>query len=64
MIIDLQAWLEEKVKTGSDIILAIDANEEYKSSKGTITPLSYNAGNHIINSIMVAQSQHYATHAD
>jgi exonuclease III len=50
MILDLQAWLESKVKEGNKVILSIDANEEYKPSEGQISSLPYRDGNHIINS--------------
>jgi exonuclease III len=46
-ILDLQAWLEEKINAGMEIILSIDSNEEFKPSAGTITPLSYQEDTHI-----------------
>jgi len=38
------------VKEGNEVILSIDANEEYKPSEGQISSLSYRDGNYIINS--------------
>jgi hypothetical protein len=46
-ILDLQAWLEKPTRDGCDIIVALDANEEYQGTGGDITPLEYNDGNHI-----------------
>jgi hypothetical protein len=46
-ILDLQAWLDTFIIKNYSIILAMDANEEYKSQDGSITPLTYKDGQHI-----------------
>lgn len=40
-ILDLQAWIEDRVKNGYSIILSIDGNESIKDKLGSFVPLQF-----------------------
>jgi hypothetical protein len=44
LIEDLQGWLDHKTAEGNYIILGIDANEAFDSSRGNYTPVDYQIG--------------------
>jgi hypothetical protein len=47
VILDLQAWLEKIQSDNYEIILALDANEEFHDENGSITPFHCIEGNHV-----------------
>ncbi len=49
-ILDLQAWIGDLTQKGCDMILSLDATEEYSSTGGEFTPIEYKDGNHIKHS--------------
>jgi hypothetical protein len=48
-ILDLQAWVEHLILMNHDIILSLDANEDYTTSIPQLSPLTYTPGKHILN---------------